>query len=191
MFFAPEKFPFVRLFLDNWKAIHDEYAKLDAGILNQHRNTSHEEYFETAKHQTVNGWVPSWQAGSTEQNFDWLTYWLSWQGHFSAGTREKLPTLAAVLEQTPCVRLCAFSKMKPLSVIGAHRHPELGGDILTLHLGVDVAPATSYLHVEGAFAPEGNNLPVIFDGSQYHFAVNAGTQDRTILYIEFDQSKAN
>jgi len=74
-------------------------------------------------------------------------------------------------------------------LIGGHAHPELGGNILTLHIGVDVVPSTSFLHVGGAFAEQANNKALIFDGSKYHFAVNAGMFERTVLYMEFDQSK--
>jgi len=190
MFYDIEKFSFVRLFHENWNAIHKEYANLKAEISNGERTTSHEEFFEIASKQTTTEWVPSWQVGSMEKNPAWLTYWLLWQGHVSPGTREALPTLVSVLERAPCIRLCAFSKMKGLSVIGGHAHADLGGNILTLHVGVDVVPSTSYLHVDGAFAEQANNKSLIFDGSKYHFAVNAGLQDRTVLYMEFDQSKA-
>lgn len=189
MFYDAEKFEFIRLFQDQWSAIHQEYKNLKAEIKEEHRNSSHEEYFAKALQETENGWVPSWQLGSPEKNYSWLTYWLSYERNFSAQTKEKLPALAAILEKTPSVRLCAFSKMMPLSVIGMHSHPELGGNILTFHLGVELVDGTCYLNVGNQFQAEGNNKAIVFDGSKPHFAVNAGLQPRTILYMEFDQSK--
>ncbi len=186
MFHNPSSFAVVSSFQDQWQKIREEYRGLNPAIVDIHRNGSHEEYF--AQVIANNGWVPSWQVGSTDKNYGWLTYALGYEGHFPNEAEAKFPTIMALLKKYPQVKACAFSKMRPLSFIAPHAHVELGGKILTFHLGIDVTPATAYLSVEGAFEEESNGKAIVFDGSASHFAINMGNEDRVIMYMEFDQS---
>lgn len=187
MFYNPCEFEFTRQFTDQWRMIRIECDRLGPHVLDVHRIGTHEDYFmQTARN---NGWSPSWKVGSTERNYDWLTYGLSHEGQFPDEAREKFPVTMALIQSSPCITAAAFSKMNPLTMIAPHVHPELGGNRLTFHLGIDVEPRRSYLGVDGLIEEEKNNKPLIFDGSVEHFAVNMSESSRTILYIEFDRSK--
>jgi len=187
MFFDPKSFDFIDAFLQNLDRIRAEYRALDAPVLNLYRNGTHQEYFEQIINN--NGWVPSWQVGSSEKNYQWLTYGLIYQGIFPNDTVQKMPCTTELLKQFPFIQVAAFSRMKPLSMIAPHCHPELGGDMLTCHIGIELAPKRRYLCVNGEFQEEVEDKALVFDGSQEHFALNSGDRDRTILYMEFDRSK--
>lgn len=187
MFYNPALFNFTQEFERNWLAIRDEYLKLDRKVLDLHRNDSHETYVE--KLFKNNGWTPSWQVGSNQPNYDWLTYGLSYRGLFPVEAKAKFPTIASLLSRLSGFKVCAFSKMKTLSFIGPHKHPELGDNLLTYHLGIDIIPGKSYLWVNGKFEEQRNGKSIVFDGSCEHFAFNMSGADRVILYLEFDKTK--
>ena len=187
MFFETQSFEFINELKKNWASIRQEYEGLDSRIVDIHRNASHQEYLEQIAKN--NGWTPSWQVGSIEKNYNWLTYGLYYRGACPDEAAEKFPLTMALLKSMPCVVSGAFSKMKLASMIASHRHPELGGNLLTCHIGIDLMPQRSYLCVDGKFEEELEGKAIVFDGSCEHFAVNASDSDRTILYIEFDKSK--
>ncbi|CAN7219733.1 aspartyl/asparaginyl beta-hydroxylase domain-containing protein [Trinickia sp. LjRoot230] len=188
MFHDPQAFEFIGAFEAQWEAIRAEVDALDAPVLDLHRNGTHEEYLEVL--QFNNGWMPSWQVGSDQPNGDWLTYGLSCQGLFSSDAGFKYPTLYRLLSRMAGYKVCALSQMKPRSVIAPHAHAELGGDLLTFHLGIDVPDKHCYLNVEGEFRAERNRQSIVFDGSREHFAINLSEHPRTILYMEFSRSQA-
>lgn len=181
-------FDFTKEFEKNWHIIREEYLNLDREILDLHRNGPHERYIETLLYKK-NAWIPSWQVASTEPNYDWLTYGLSYQGLLPKEAEQKFPTTANLLSRLTGFKVCAFSLMKPLSFIGPHTHPELGGNLLTYHLGLDIVPGRSYLCVDGTFEEQQNGKSIIFDGFYDHYAFNMSDADRVILYMEFDKTK--
>lgn len=188
MFHTPSDFSFIARFENDWEKIRDEYRGLDNKILDVHRNGSHEDYIQQiAEH---NGWAPSWSVGSSERNFAWLTYGLYYRGVFPAEAAEKFPFTMALLRDTPAIFACAFSRMLPGSRIAPHVHPELGGNLLTFHLGLEMAPRKSYLCINDASEEEAEGKSIVFDGAVEHSAFNASDADRTILYVEFDKSIA-
>ena len=79
--------------------------------------------------------------------------------------------------------------MKPLSFIGPHSHGDVGENILSYHLGLDVVPRKNYLWVNGTFEEESNGKSIIFHASHEHFAFNMSDANRVILYMEFDKTK--
>jgi len=189
MFYAPDLFAFTQVFETHWSQIRQEYEGLGSGIVDIHRNGTHADFIESHRqHGSVeNGWAPSWQAGSSDKNYDWLTYGIGFRGRFPSEAAEKFPLTQALLSRFPCITVAAFSMMKPC--IAAHTHPRLGGNLLTFHLGIDVAPRSSYLNVNGVFEEERERKSIVFDGSAEHFAINVGQRNRTILYLEFDTSR--
>ena len=187
MFFDPKSFDFIDTFLQNLHHIRAECLALDPRILDIHRNATHQEY--AAQIINDNGWAPSWQVNSSERNYQWLTYGLVYLGMFPHDGDRNFPHTKALLKRYPCIQAGAFSRMKPLSMLAPHRHLELGGNMLTCHIGIDLAPKRSYLCVEGEFQEEAEGKAIVFDGSLEHFAVHTGDRDRTILYLEFDRSK--
>jgi len=188
MFHDPRTFEFISLFEKRWEDIRSEYLNLDPRVLSIHRDGDHEEILEQVL--VDNGWMPSWQVGSDEPNQNWLTYGLSYQGVFPREAAQKFPVTMDLLSRLDGFNVCAFSVMKARSFIAPHRHPELGGNLLTFHLGIEVSPRRSYLCVGGKFEEEKNRKALVFDGSKDHFAINMGAKKRAILYMEFDKSKA-
>ena len=188
MIFDTAEFPFTRMFEENWSQIRREYEKLDRNLLDVHRNGQHADYLEVAKKK--NGWMPSWQVGSDKPNTDWLTYGLCYRGTLLDEACFKYPATAGLLRRMgESVIVAAFSLMRGPSFIAPHTHPELGGDLLTYHLGIRAVPGFSYLNVGGQFVEELERSSVVFDGSYRHFALNMGNSERVLLYMEFDRSK--
>lgn len=186
--YDPQEFSFIQTFEAHWDAIRLELLALDPTVLDMHRNGSHQNAFEQL--QSNNGWTPSWQVGSTDPNVDWLTYGLAYQGMFPVDAQRRYPTLHGLLTRMTGYTVCAFSQMKPGSFIAPHTHPELGGDLLTFHLGIDVPDNHCYLNVDGTFLTEQNRKSIVFDGSREHYALNLSGQPRTILYMEFSRARA-
>ena len=186
MFYNSSEFNFINYFQEKIEDIRKEYLNLDPMILNIHRSGTHEELLSTFL--TSNGWMPGWQVGTNAPNYNWLTYGLSYHNRFPPEACEKFPIIMNMINQFTGIKVCAFSSMLPFSFIAPHSHTELGGDLLTFHLGIDVIPGRSYLCVNGVFNEEKNNKAIVFDGSIEHFAINMGPSRRVILYLEFDKN---
>lgn len=188
MFHDPAQFPFIRAFQERWRLIRQEYRELDAPVLALHRAGNIELYVETLLRE--NGWTPSWQVDSDQPNHQWLTYGLSYKGLVPDGADRKLPATTRLLRRATGVHVAAFSLMKPASFLLPHALPDLAGKYLTLHLGLEVEPRRNYLCVEGEMREERNGQAIVFDGSREHFAINMGSADSVVLYLEFDPETA-
>lgn len=184
MFHDPGLFSFASELQSRWRLIRQEYLELEAPHLNIHRIGAVEQYAETLLRD--NGWTMSWQVDSTEPNKAWLTYALSYKGMLPDGAAARLPATSRLLARMRGCEVCAFSQMEPGSFIAPHSHPELAGRLLTLHLGLDMAPKRSFVCVDGQAREEGNGRMLVFDGSREHFSVNMSAARRAILYMEFD-----
>ena len=188
MFYDSALFDFTQKFENNWRAIREEYLNLNRRILDFHREcVPYEEY--AYKLLNNNGWTPSWQLNSSEPNYNWLTYGLSYQGLFPQEAEQKFPITASLLSKLNGIEVCGFSLMKPLSFIAPHAHRNVESNTLSYHLGLDVVPKKSYLSMNGIFEEESNGKSIIFDVSHEHFAFNMSDANRVILYMEFDKSK--
>jgi Aspartyl/Asparaginyl beta-hydroxylase len=78
--------------------------------------------------------------------------------------------------------------MAPQTFLPLHNHPELREKgLLQMHLTLDAAASCNYayINVDGHFRQHRPGDAFVFDGSCDHFALNASTQMRTILYLEF------
>jgi len=168
--------------------ISEEYRSLNAPILSLHRRWDLDVADFKKQLLVQNGWTPSWQVAKDEPNPSWLTYALKIGDWFPPEATTKFPRTMELLRHPACY-VAGFSLFRPLSVIGPHAHGELDSEHLILHLGLDVEPGKSFLMVDGTFLEERNGETFIFDGSHEHFAVNASTRDRAILYLEFDTTK--
>ena len=188
MFYEKTLFDFTKEFENNWRAIHREYLNLDDKILDFHRKgIPYEEYAD--KLLRNNGWTPSWQVNSSEPNYNWLTYGLSYLGLFPQEAEHKFPVTASLLSKLSGLRVCGFSLMKPFSFIAPHSHRDVGENILSYHLGLDVVPGKNYLCVNGTFEEERNGKSIVFNASYEHSALNMSDANRVILYMEFDKTK--
>lgn len=78
--------------------------------------------------------------------------------------------------------------LKPRSILTRHSHPYIEEQsLLQLHLPIVTAKKDNYNYINcnGEFKQHIEGVPIIFDGSLDHFALNESDEDRIILYIEF------
>jgi aspartyl/asparaginyl beta-hydroxylase (cupin superfamily) len=184
MFFNPGGFPFAAELQRSWSDLREECLALAAPMRDVHRIGAVEGFAEMLL--ANNGWTPSWQVGSDQANADWLTFGLSYKGMLPDRLPEMMPKTSRLLARLRGSEVCALSLMKPGTFILPHRHPELEGRLLTLHLGLHVEPQRSYLCVGGETREEAEGRVILFNAGREHFAVNMGRTNRIILYLEFD-----
>ena len=184
MFRDPADFPFVGALQSRWRFLRQEFLELNAPLLDLHRIGALE--FQVERMMREMGWTASWQVDSAEPNQDWLTFGLSYKGMLPDGAESALPATARLLSRLRGCEVSAFSLLRPGGFVRPHNHPEMDGRLLTLHLGLEVAPRCSYLCGGGMSREERAGDVLIFDGSVEHFAINMGDTDRTILYLEFN-----
>ena len=187
MFHDPADFPFVSQIVARWHLIRQEALELEADLLDFQRVGSLEHQAETLLRH--NGWTPSWQVGTRDRNASWLTYGLSYRGVLPDDLEARMPFTSRLLARLRGYEVCALSLLRPGAFIRPHTHPEVTGRLLTLHVGLDAEPSRSFLAVGGQVREECNGQAIVFDASQPHFALNMGSFDRTILYMEFSPNQ--
>lgn len=188
MFHDPAHFAFVGAVQSRWRFLRQEWLELDAPLLDLHRTGPRELQAERLLREP--GWTASWQVGTDEPNHDWLTFAISYKGMVPDGAERLLPATTRLLTRLRGCEVSAFSLLRAGGFIRPHHHPEMAGRLLTLHLGLAVAPKRNYLCCAGAAREEADGEILVFDGAAEHFAVNMGEAERTILYLEFDPSEA-
>ncbi|MBQ4800948.1 aspartyl/asparaginyl beta-hydroxylase domain-containing protein [Pseudoalteromonas sp. MMG006] len=180
----------------NWQKIQEEFLAIDAPILDIHRyKKSFEEVvaqvFSHVKQGGEYGWLHGW--GKEGPNKDWLQYGLVVQGRAVDGVDKVCPVTMSLLSGISGIKVAAFLTLKSNTFLPGHAHPEIRGEgLLQYHLTLDSSEKLNlnYLNVNGVFAQNKPGKAIVFDGSYYHFAVNASPKDRTILYIEFKKQVA-
>jgi beta-hydroxylase len=189
-----DTFPKLAKLRDNWKAIQRELKSQNFGDLGIHRDgKSHEEvYSEVTRHLATGGdygWLQGWGKDTQRQN--WTQLALVLNGQSISAVAAEFPFTLDMLKHIDGVKVAAFLKLKPNTLIETHSHPELSKEgILQMHLTVEAAKINnfSYINVAGEFRQHVLGEAFAFDGSKPHFAVNASTEERTILYLEFNPS---
>jgi beta-hydroxylase len=188
VFIDPDLFAFTAEWRAKWTQIRDELQRLDAPLLDLHRIGDPALLVDRlVKH---NGWTPSWQAGSTNPNHEWLTFALYYKGLIPADNATRLPITNGLLRRLRGCKVAAFSKMMPCSFIAPHAHPDLDEQTLIFHLGIEVPQRKCFLFVDGEPRAEADGEAIVFDGSREHFAINMSDRPRTIIYLEFDRARA-
>lgn len=190
-FFPTSDFPLLIPLEKQWREIKKELDALNAPILEIHR---HQKSFEDVVQEVYShlrnggeyGWLLGWNLQGP--NSDWLQYGLVTHGSPVPGVSTKCPKTSALLDSIPGIKVAAFLTLKANTFIPGHTHPEIGNEgLLQYHLTLNVAKNRdySYLNVNGEFRKNESGKSLVFDGSNYHFAINASQEDRTILYLEF------
>ncbi len=173
----------------SFPVIRDEFLRLDAPMLPLHRYLgAGPEYTAALLGFERNGWTPSWQVGSADPNFTWLTYAIKSGSWSHPETAARCPQTVRLVDH-PVVDVAAFSLFRGVSVLGPHFHPELDAQHPIVHLGIDVEPGKSFLVVDGTNHEEREGELVTFNGNHEHYAFNASVRDRIILYLELDLTK--
>jgi len=194
-FYDLQEFPALEALAKNWKIIRDEYRQLNAPILPIDRvGKLHEQVYEEIIEHIAQGGEYGWLQGWTmdgNPSKDWIQYGLIIFDETTPFVQEKMPRTVEMLLQIKGIKTCAISKLKAVGVLPVHQHPEIHDEgLLQMHLTLDAPEGKNcaYLNVEDEFVKHRNGEMIIFDGSLDHFAFNASTTDRAILYMEFDKA---
>jgi beta-hydroxylase len=177
----------------HWQAIREEFLALHAPVLDIDRlDKTHAEVFAELGRHLDRGGEFGWMLGWPD-NPNWIQYALVLNDAPLPFVRNAFPKTLALVAQLSGIKVCGFSRILPNGFLPTHRHPELiAENLLQCHLTIDAPTEDNYcyLNVGGEFRQHTNGAMFVFDGSLDHFAVNASTAPRTILYLEFDRSRA-
>lgn len=194
-FYPVENFITLGTLTSNWRIIRDEYLSLNAPTLpidrvNKDHAAVHAEVMDHIGGGGHYGWLMGW-GNDGGKNPDWTQYALTIFDDVIPFAMEAMPQTTELLKKIGGIKTSALLKMKPHTILAAHRHEEMQADgVLLFHLTVDVAENSySYLNVNGEFKRYALGDAVVFDGSLDHFSFNASDSERTILYIEFDMKQ--
>lgn len=195
-FYPLDRFPKLNELASNWHVVRDELVRLNAPTLDIDRaGKSHAEVYEETLNHVMGGgeygWLKGWD-DSERGNPDWTQYGLVAFDRPIPFAAAVMPRTIELLRKIEGVKICALSKMKPNVFLNTHRHPELfEQNLLQFHITLDAATENNfaYLNVAGIFNQNVMGNAIVFDGSLDHFALNASSLDRTILYMEFERSK--
>ncbi|CAN5218224.1 hypothetical protein BH11PSE10_BH11PSE10_14770 [soil metagenome] len=194
-FYDIADFPQLNQLSENWRLIRDEFMALNAPVMQLDRvNKSHDDVFiEVADYVgrgNEYGWIFGW--GRNGLNEDWIQYPLIYRDApvpFVKGEMARTITLA---KQIKGIKVCALLKMNPHTSLPCHDHPELAREgLLQFHLPLKTAATRNYnyLNVNGEFRQHVCGEPLIFDGSNDHFALNESDEERVLLYMEFSAAR--
>lgn len=182
--------------LDNhWHEIKRELDALNAPILDIHRYDKSfkevtSEVFSHMRSGGEYGWLVGWKENGP--NPDWLQYGLVVNDEPVPTVADKCPTTISLLSTISGIKVAAFLTLKSNTFIPGHQHPEIRTEgLLQYHLTLNAAEKINfnYLNVNGIFKNNKRGKSIVFDGSYYHFAVNASEESRTVLYIEFSKGE--
>jgi aspartyl/asparaginyl beta-hydroxylase (cupin superfamily) len=190
------QFPPLVWLTSQWQTIRDEALALDrTDIIDIPVTDSPDSRTPVARHLLANGrvqWVTGWhEHAAIKSSADWLIWGLGLMDQYPLDTQ--MPRTVELLRQISGIKVVSVSLFKPGLVLGVHRHPEFFGErLLTYHLGLDVPPASCYLHVRGTrgtpdlMIEEADGHGITFNGGHPHSACNHHkTRDRLIIYMEF------
>jgi aspartyl/asparaginyl beta-hydroxylase (cupin superfamily) len=192
-FYSIEDFPQLHDLTQHWQTIREEFLALKAPLLELDRVDKdhamvHAEMMEHLEGGGEYGWLMGWDNDGTA-NLKWLQYALTVFGSPIPFAVPAMPRTIELITAIPGIRTSALLTLKPHTLLSAHKHETLHDDgVLLYHLTLDVPHEGNfaYLGVEGEIRQNQLGSGMVFDGSLDHFAFNAGTQDRTILYMEFE-----
>jgi aspartyl/asparaginyl beta-hydroxylase (cupin superfamily) len=195
-YYSVNEFPQLHEICQNWETMREEFAKLDAPVMNFDREgkTYQEDIENVITAFAVNkqyGWLKGW--GKEGGNDSWTQYGILCYNDqvndiFKPYLSNILPKTYEMLSKIGGIKICAFVKLKAHAMLPCHTHEEIHNEgLLQLHLPLITASEKNYayLNVKGEFKQHICGEPIIFDGSLDHFAINESDEDRIILYLEF------
>jgi aspartyl/asparaginyl beta-hydroxylase (cupin superfamily) len=195
-YYSITDFPQLHELHQNWLTIQMEFLQINAPLMNVHREgQKYKEVIGNVITELQNGneygWIRGW--GKDGGNDDWIQFGvLSYNSQVNAMLEpfvsSVVPRTLSMLKKIEGIKICAFVKLKAHSMLPCHTHPEIYEEsLLQFHLPIITAHERNYayLNVSGEFRQHECGIPIIFDGSLDHFAINESSEDRTILYIEF------
>ncbi|NQY62447.1 MAG: aspartyl/asparaginyl beta-hydroxylase domain-containing protein [Alteromonadaceae bacterium] len=195
-FYPIADFPKLAELGKHWQTIQNEFYALNAPVIPINRvNKDFTAVYNEIKTHMQNdgeyGWLLGW-GGKTGENPDWLQYGLIANYNPIPWASTSMPKTLELLKNIPGIKVCGLATMKPNCYLATHTHPEISIEqLLQFHITLDTLQTSNYnyLNVNGEFNQNETGESVIFDGSLEHFAINASTANRTILYIEFKKDE--
>jgi Aspartyl/Asparaginyl beta-hydroxylase len=187
-----KEFPALLDLAHAWPKIRQDFDALVAPLMDIDRvGKSYErvaaEVTERVEAGEPFGWVRGW--GRVGGNPDWTQYGLVLRdrsiGYASA------PRTLALLGPLRGIKVAAFVRLAPGTLLPLHTHPEVAAeDLLQMHITLKASKpsASCLLNVAGEIRQHVTGGTLVFDGSLPHWAVNASTEDRVILYLEFHRA---
>ena len=184
-----EEHPKLIKILDSVDTIIEEYGKLNLELMPIDRiDKSHQQVlYEVMNYVSSGGqygWIKGWGTDSGPEN--WTQLALIYFDQAVPFITTQLPQTIKILSDISGIKLAAFVKMNPNTLLRKHDHPELKREgLLQMHLTLEAARVDnySYINIEGEFKQHHLRKGFVFDGSHTHFAFNASDSDRTILYL--------
>lgn len=188
-FYDLREFPQFSLINDSWELIRDEVRALDRPVLDIDRvNKSHEQVYAELQAHGSSGWLKGWNTDGLP-NSKWLTYPIRMYDEMVFDIATAMPATYDLIRPLENIRVCALNRMLPDLFLGTHDHPDhKRRGTLLYHICLDMEEAPTpfnYLNVNGEFLQQLPGKAYVFDGSLPHFALNASSRERTILYMEF------
>lgn len=191
-FYSIEKFPQFNSLISNWCVVREEYLQLSDHVMDIDRaGGNHKDIVDRVSHYISNGnsygWVQGW--GRSGANAEWIQYGILAYGEPIPFLNGHMKKTLEFLAEIPGIKIAALSTLMPGASLPCHRHPEISDEnLLQLHLPLKTAEKNNfnYINVAGEFRQHICGVPIIFDGSNDHFVLNESKENRTILYLEFE-----
>jgi beta-hydroxylase len=186
-----KEFPDLLNLAQAWPKIREDLEALAAPLMDIDRvGKSHErvgaEVTQRVEAGEPFGWVRGW--GRVGGNADWTQYGLVLRDQ--AIRYASAPRTLALLAPLRGIKVAAFVRLAPGTLLPLHTHPEVAGeDLLQMHVTLKAPKpsASCLLNVAGEIRQHVTGGTIVFDGSLPHWAVNASGEERVILYLEFQR----
>ncbi len=116
----------------------------------------------------------------------WKRFYLKWYGDAHPSARSLCPFTTALLAGIPEIKAAMFAELPPGAILQKHRDPYAGS--LRYHLGL-ITPnhPDCYICVDGERYYWRDGEAVLFDETFIHYAANATTDDRIILFCDIER----
>ncbi len=163
-------FPEVKMLEDNWKAIRQEYFKLQ----NEITPIKDDLFFKRIVSDTK-----------------WKKLYLKWYNDIPTETRDRTPVTSQLLDQCPSIQLAMFSILEPNAIITPHRGIYNG--VLRVHLGLSCPTQEEgcVLTINGTPYGWQDGKCLVWDDTYVHEVVNKSKKDRIILFLDINRPLKN
>lgn len=199
-FYNPEQFSQLQEIISNYEIIRKEYNELKIPVMQVDREgKNYDEVIFDVIQQVNNGkeygWVKGW--GAEGGNDKWLQLGLYSYNEtvnnlvLTPFLSKKMPQTFEMIKKIDGLYMCALVNLKSRTILSCHNHPYIEEEqLLQLHLPLVTAKSNNYNYINcnGEFKQHIEGIPIIFDGSLDHFALNESNEDRIILYVEFKKT---
>ncbi len=193
-FFDLDHFPALVDLAHAWQAMRADLDALHAPVMDIDRvGKPHSAVVAEVAHRVTAGetfgWVKGWGGQAGAANPDWTQYGLVLADRSIPFA--KAPRTLALLAGLRGIKVAAFVRLAPGTLLPVHTHPEIATEgLLQAHVTLRAPPPSGscLLNVAGELCQHVEAHTLVFDGSLPHWALNASDNDRVILYLEFSRA---